>query len=114
MTFLTKKNQVTNAVAKRIRPNPCRSSAFSTGQLTNLIANQVTAGRNPLVPINSPFDASTLEKKFNSGALVAAGLESHLDPDRSRQNAITNLSQAIQHQLNSVGVQNHFLCSNLF
>jgi hypothetical protein len=97
---------VTNAVAKRIRPNPCRSSAFSTGQLTNLIANQVTAGRNPLVPINSPFDASTLEKKFNSGALVAAGLESHLDPDRSRQNAITNLSQAIQHQLNSAQLRN--------
>ena len=68
----------------------------------------MTAGRNPLVPINSPFDASTLEKKFNSGALVSAGLESHLDPDRSRQNAITNLSQAIQQQLNSERVRNRY------
>lgn len=96
--------QMANAVAKRIRPNPCRST-FSTGQLTNLIQ----AGRNPLVPINSPFDTQTLEKKFNSGAALVAGLE-HLDPDRSRQNAITNLSQAIQQQLNSAQLRNSIEC----
>ena len=75
--------------AKRIRPNPSRFGNFG-----------LMAPRNPLIQINpQQFVAENVaEKKFH--ALGGHGLPG-LDPDVSRQNALSNLSQALQVELHN-------------
>lgn len=73
-------------VAKRIRPNPFKSNSFNLMPI-----------RNPLIQINPQISLSNPHydgKKYEGGMGPVS-----LDPDVSRENALSNLSQALQQQL---------------
>lgn len=85
-------NNTLTLAAKRVRPNPSRAFPSHFG---------IPLQRNPLIQTN-PVQFESGLKKFGLGqeALMGQPLPG-LDPDLSRQNALSNLSQALQNEFHT-------------